>query len=87
MNRHWTLDLVALSGMCAGFALFVTGSIAPLSGVVAAGSAYALLIPELSASGRLADHAAKQTPPSTTPRRQETTRQDPAGLQTPETAQ
>lgn len=48
MDRHWTLDLVALAGVCAGFTLLLTGGAEPLAGVVTAGSAYALLLPELA---------------------------------------
>jgi hypothetical protein len=47
MDRHWTLDIVALSGIAAGFALFLTGE-TPLAGVVTAASAYAVLVPELA---------------------------------------
>ncbi|WP_436925302.1 hypothetical protein [Halosimplex amylolyticum] len=52
MDRHWTLDLVALSGIAAGFVLFAAGDAAPLAGVVAAASAYALVLPEFVASSR-----------------------------------
>ena len=47
MNRHWTFDVVAVVGMLAGFALFVAGGHSLVAGMVAAGSAYALLLPEL----------------------------------------
>ncbi|WP_459193464.1 hypothetical protein [Halosimplex sp. J119] len=54
MDRHWTLDLVALSGIAAGFVLFAAGEGAVLAGVVAAASAYALVLPELVSSSRRA---------------------------------
>ncbi|MFC7140927.1 hypothetical protein ACFQMA_13970 [Halosimplex aquaticum] len=54
MDRHWTLDLVALSGIAAGFVLFTVSNAALLAGVVAAVSAYALVLPEFVASSRRA---------------------------------
>lgn len=47
MDRHWTLDVVALAAVLAGFVLFASGSAATLPGVVAASGAYAVLVPEL----------------------------------------
>jgi uncharacterized membrane protein required for colicin V production len=51
MDRHWTLNLVALAGMVAGFVLFAVGDAAVLAGVVTAGSAYAALVPEFADDG------------------------------------
>ncbi|WP_164471584.1 hypothetical protein [Halosimplex salinum] len=54
MDRHWTLDVVALSGILAGFVLFTAGETVPLAGVVAAAGAFALVLPEFVGSGRRA---------------------------------
>lgn len=54
MDRHWTLDLVALSAVLAGFVLAAVGEAAPLAGVVAALGAYALVYPDFVASSRRA---------------------------------
>lgn len=58
MERHWTLDLVALLGILAGFVL-ATGQGLVLGGVVAAASAYALVLPEFVG----ADATASRTAP------------------------
>lgn len=46
MERHWTLEVVALLGIAAGFVLFAVGATPVLAGVVAAASAYAVVLPE-----------------------------------------
>jgi len=53
MDRHWTLTLVALAGIAAGFALFAVEA-ATLAGVVTATGAYALVFPEFADSSRAA---------------------------------
>lgn len=54
MDRHWTLDLVALSAVLAGFVLYADGDAALLAGLVTALGAYALVFPEFVASSRRA---------------------------------
>jgi len=56
MDRHWTLTLVALAGIAAGFALFAVEA-ATLAGVVTAAGAYALVFPEFADSSRPAADA------------------------------
>jgi hypothetical protein len=51
MDRHWTLTLVALAGIAAGFALFAVDA-ATLAGVVSAAGAYALVFPEFADTAR-----------------------------------
>ncbi|WP_167837387.1 hypothetical protein [Halosimplex halophilum] len=51
MDRHWTHELVALSGVLAGAVIFAAGDAGRLAAGVAAVSAAALLLPALS-SGR-----------------------------------
>ena len=45
MERHWTLDLVAVLGVVAGFVLAARGE-AALAGFVAATSTFAVVLPE-----------------------------------------
>jgi hypothetical protein len=54
MERHWTLEVVALLGILAGFVLVGTGA-TMLAGVVAAASAYALVLPAFVTPGAPAD--------------------------------
>jgi hypothetical protein len=51
MDRHWTLTLVALAGIAAGFALFAVDAVT-LAGVVTATGAYALVFPEFADTTR-----------------------------------
>jgi hypothetical protein len=52
VDRHWTHELVALSGVLAGAVIFAAGDATPLAAGVAALGAVALLLPELAADRR-----------------------------------
>ncbi|WP_436911168.1 hypothetical protein [Halosimplex marinum] len=52
MDRHWTHELVALSGVLAGAVIFAAGDATPLAAGVGALGAVALLLPELAADRR-----------------------------------
>lgn len=51
MDRHWTLTLVALAGIAAGFTLFAVEAVT-LAGLVTAAGAYALVFPEFADTAR-----------------------------------
>lgn len=50
MYRYWSLAVVAVAGILGGFALLAAGEVTLLAGILAAGSAYALLLPEFADS-------------------------------------